>query len=369
MRIFFCIPTLDDGGAERQLCYLSAGLTRLGHAVSVAFLSDGESGSRLRASGVELHALGPRATFDARLIRELANIIRCTKADIVQTWLRRMDVAGGLAALWTGTPLIYSERSLWQSGGWRQRLRRSIVARARAVVANSDHAARVWQSMLPARTAVHVIPNALPLDELAAAPRAARSTLGVADDAELIAFVGRFVPAKGITLLSQSLSSLLRARPRAQVIVCGEGPLLPAFAGAIARAGLTSRCHLVGYRADVWSILKSADALISTSHYEGRPNAVLEAMACGCPVVLSDIPAHRELAGDDSAWFFQPFAEAAMLALSSSLDDRAAAAQRAERSQARVSRFTVAAAAAQYAAVYASVCGHVAEPRRRIAFS
>ncbi len=102
-----------------------------------------------------------------------------------------------------------------------------------------------------------------------------------------------------------------------RLVVIGEGPLLDALKGESGDCGLGNRIELTGLipRDDVYRRLSRADLFISASRIEGLPVAVLEAMACRCPVVLSDIPPHREIAAgvdfipliqpDDAAGFAQ----------------------------------------------------------------
>jgi glycosyltransferase involved in cell wall biosynthesis len=357
MRILHCIPTLEPGGAERQLCYLTAGLVGLGHAVDVAMLSDGAFGDRLRASGATIHCLGARPAFDVTLIATLGALMRRRRTDVVQTWLRRMDVTAGLAALATGRPFVYSERTVWKPAGWRQRVRREVIARAAAVIANSQNAARFWRGAFGARKPVHVVPNALPLEEIAAAQVASRRAWQIAEDAELILFVGRFVPAKNVERLADALAIVLGHRPGAVALCCGDGELWSTFRQAVARRGLASRCRAPGHRADVWPLMKAADVLVSPSLHEGSPNAVLEAIACGCPVALSDIPAHRELAGGDAAFYFPATsAEAMAQAITRALDDPGEAERRARRAaRAIAGTRSIETLAKAYTTIYADV--------------
>jgi glycosyltransferase involved in cell wall biosynthesis len=89
----------------------------------------------------------------------------------------------------------------------------------------------------------------------------------------------------------------------------GAGELAPSITTRARERGLEDRVILTGLipRDDVFVLCADADVFVSTSHGEGLPVAVLEAMAAGCPVILSDIPPHRELAdGADFIPFVAP---------------------------------------------------------------
>lgn len=355
MRILHCIPVLDGGGAERQLCYLAAGLTARGHEVDVALLRDGDLDPLLMSSGATAHRLGERHAFSPLLPAALGRLILRRKIDVVQTWLRRMDLAGGLAALATRRPWIYSERTIWQAGGMRQELRRRLIAHSAAAVANSRGAIEELQKILRGPE-MHVVPNALPIDEIDAAPRAKRAAIGIPEEAELLLFVGRFSTEKNIDLLLAVARALLARRPRAHLLCLGKGPRLDEFRRALAGDAIGKRVHTPGFRDDVWSILKSADALLSTSNWEGRPNAVLEAMACRCPLVLSDIPAHREICGDEDARFYSAGSiPGSVAAIENVFDDRDAATARATRAATRVRELSFVEIARRYEAIYQRV--------------
>jgi glycosyltransferase involved in cell wall biosynthesis len=92
------------------------------------------------------------------------------------------------------------------------------------------------------------------------------------------------------------------------------------------------------------------------SRFEGSPNVVLEAMACRCPVIVSDIAAHRELLDDHSALFFAPDdVEGVAGGIVSSITDTVTARRRAGVAAVRAERYGSGAAAAQYLAVYRDV--------------
>lgn len=86
--------------------------------------------------------------------------------------------------------------------------------------------------------------------------------------------------------------------PASQIVFMGEGHLSPLLAAEVEALGLQERVRLTGLipRDRVFGHFMQADLFISASHGEGLPVAVLEAMTCRCPVLLSDIPPHREIA-------------------------------------------------------------------------
>jgi len=83
--------------------------------------------------------------------------------------------------------------------------------------------------------------------------------------------------------------------------LCGEGPMLAEVKQGLKQTNAMNRIFLLGYVTDIWAMMKRADVFVSVSHFEGRPNTVIEAMACGTPLVVSDIPEHREFLDEQSA--------------------------------------------------------------------
>lgn len=111
-----------------------------------------------------------------------------------------------------------------------------------------------------------------------------------------VAVVGRLIEIKNPLCLLEAFRRV--ALPTSRLVYVGDGPLRGAVDRAGAKAGLSERVELTGLipRGRVYEVLASTDLFASASRGEGLPIAVLEAMACRRPVVLSDIPPHREIA-------------------------------------------------------------------------
>jgi glycosyltransferase involved in cell wall biosynthesis len=119
-------------------------------------------------------------------------------------------------------------------------------------------------------------------------------------DARTLLFVGRLEPNKGVWELLALFETLAPRFPELRLRLVGDGPERPALERRLAASGLTGRVQIVGAVApeQVLRELRSADLFVFPSHYESWGLALVEAMAAGVPVVASDLPGCREVAGE-----------------------------------------------------------------------
>lgn len=357
MRILHCIPNMLNGGAQRQLTYLAAEQVRRGWPVHVALLYEGPNFERLQASSAAIHRLSGWGNHDPRLLGQLIWLMRRVKPDLVQTWLNQMDVLGGLAAHLVGLPWVLSERSSAQAypPTLKNRLRATVGRWAQAVVANSAGGDAYWSTRLGPSVRRYVIPNIVPLAEIAQTRPLALEAISLEAGRKMVLYVGRLSPEKNLENLAQALR-LAAAQIPLTAYLCGDGTHQDWMEGLLQAQGLSGLVRSMGYQANIWPWLKRADVFISVSTFEGQPNAVLEAMACGCPLVLSDIPAHREIAGEQSAWLVNPASPAEIArGLVCCLSEPAEAQGRAKIAQAGILPLSAAAIAEQYEQVYQDV--------------
>jgi glycosyltransferase involved in cell wall biosynthesis len=347
---------MGGGGAERQLSYLASALGGLGWDVTVALVSAGPNFARLRESGTDVRQLTARGNHDPLLLWRMMQTLRDVRPDLVHVWLLQMEILGGVAAGLRRLPWVFSERSseLAYPPTWKNWLRVRLAARASAIIANSTGGAAYW-----ARRAHgvprFVVPNAVPIDEIDRSARAVLTDRGIADTTPVVLFAGRFSAEKNLEVLVDALRTST-AETGAAAILAGDGPARPSVEASIGVNGGGMRVLMPGYVDDIWSWMKRADVFVSIGLFEGRPNTVLEAMACGCPLVVSDVPAHREFLTADMACFVNPGDRAAVAsAITDVLINRDAALARAANARRAVEQWAIAPIAREYDHVYRTV--------------
>lgn len=305
MRILHLIPNLSGGGAERQLSYLAPELARMGHDVHVAYSKDGPDKPEL--PGVVHHRLELRSNYDPYLFCQLVRITRRIKPDIIHTWILQMDILGGIAAKLYRIPWIFREpnSALAYSMTWKQRLRVWVGSGASAIVSNSRGGDEYWKTQLP-YSRRYVVPNGLPVHEIARTVVALPPGLAK-PEAPIVLYVGRMIAHKNLRVFLEALACV-RQEQKVSGILCGEGSQRSELEVLRHTLGLEDDIQFTDHlpAASVWGLMKKASAFVSLSAFEGCPNTVMEATACGCSLVLSDIPAHREILDESCALFVDP---------------------------------------------------------------
>jgi glycosyltransferase involved in cell wall biosynthesis len=302
MRILHIIPTLSGGGAERQLQYLSAELARLGHDIHIAYTEAGSEA--VHGEGVTLHRLASRGNCDPVLFYRILTLIAEIEPDVVQTCILQMDVLGGVAALVKSLPWVLREAN--QAPAYpptvKNWLRRLIGSGATAIVSNSCGGGEYWRFHKRRFT----IRNAVPMHDIEQS--VAALPVGFADLASpIVLYAARLEWYKHPEVFLHALGHV-RGAAKSVGVVCGDGPKRQRLVTLSSALGIDRHVRLPGHlpRRVVWGLMKNASVFVSTSAFEGCPNSVIEAIACGCPLILTDIPAHRELVDESCAIFVRP---------------------------------------------------------------
>ena len=157
----------------------------------------------------------------------------------------------------------------------------------------------------------------VPKEKLAFLPNplaAAPSSETIAFTAPTVITVGRLVEQKGIDVLLAAWEKVAAAMPGWRLALVGDGPLEGELKAQARKLGIADSIDWFGHVSDPYPLLRGAEFFVMTSRFEGTPNALLEAMACGLPAVVSDAsPGPCELiggGGDDAAGLIVPVEDA-----------------------------------------------------------
>ncbi|MHB8901524.1 MAG: glycosyltransferase [Thermoguttaceae bacterium] len=308
IRLALGITDLDVGGAERCLQQLATGLDRQRFDPVVYCLGprpvypQASCVEPIEAAGIPVHCLGATTLrhFPATLFR-LRCLLRDQSPQVVQTFLFHANFTGRLAARLARVPHVVSgirvaeRESRWHL--WLDRWTQGLVDR-HVCVSRSVADFSACQAGLRADR-VLVIPNGVDATCGEAAPLDL-GRLGFAPGRRAITFVGRLEPQKGLPWLLETARQWLPGVPDSDLLLvgsCRQQPELEALAG---RLGIAPRVHFAGWRPDVPAILAASQLLVLPSRWEGMPNVVLQAMACGLPVLATVAEGIEELLGDEA---------------------------------------------------------------------
>lgn len=302
MRVAVVIDSLKVGGAQRLISAYASHASA--HGVSPVIITLREDGApflleTIRSAGVRVIPVSAGSLFNVRRLRRLAEIFKEEKVDLVQTHLVYSNILGTLAAHSAGIPVIATLHSVAVANKWKSRALKVIqnfVLRSYAtrILAVGQMVADINEENY-GRRKVDVIPNGIPapsLPEDRERDRLRREITGDGSDSIIIT-VGRFSRAKGYEDMIEAFHLLRQRASNPKLVMVGSGSTVDNIKSQIADLKLDRSVILTGEREDVHQLLALSDVYASSSHREGLPLAVLEAMMAGLPVVatsVGDIP-------------------------------------------------------------------------------
>ena len=310
MKIIFIISTLKKSGPTNQLYYLIKHLERNcfePHVITLSLeLNQGSAWADFEALGVQLYTLGlsriKGVFFSKKHLRSLVDRIG---PDVIHTQGIRADMLN--ASTLKDYPSLCTSRNDPFSDYPTKfgKLRGSLMARQHIAAfkeLNVVACSLSIQSQLKAHGIdASVLQNGVDTVKFqpvsAESKKALRHKLGMPGDALVVLSAGSLIPRKDMSTLIAAFNQAGLAGAR--LVILGDGPQKDALLQQAGEAVL-----MPGNVTNISDYLGAADLFVSTALSEGLPNTVLEAMACGLPCVLSDIPPHRELFGDSDEIFF-----------------------------------------------------------------
>lgn len=304
VRVLHMVGTLDRGGAETVCLDLCRAIPSTGFAQTFAALSaqEGTLTAAFREAGAETIScpLYPVVSFGPRLWR----LLRELRPQVVVAHVSLISAVILLVARLAGVPVRVAR--LWSEGDGRpdtrlRRFRRAVLRRLLRHTATDvlgvSGSALAFAAPPTSDPRYRVLYNSVDLHRIGDTDRdTARRRWKLPDDAVVFAHLGRAAPEKNRPFLLDVHAAAQITTPGTMLLVAGPGGLTDLVRH---RPGVTAdpAVRLVGEVDSIGAVLRAADVLLLPSFREGLPGVVLEALAVGLPVLATDLPCLREVAG------------------------------------------------------------------------
>ena len=301
MKIAIVIHSMEGGGAERVTATLANAWVGRGHDVTIITFAprtldlyplDSSIGraslDMARGSPTVLSAIARNLGRMLKLRREIGR----AQPDVILAMMAISGVATGLATCGMGIPVVAAERSYpprMPLGRAWELLRRWPYPRLAAVVSQTSECANWVVENCPG-SGSRVIANPVPWPLTHGQPLLLPASV-VREGRLLLLAAGRLGSEKGFDRLITAFARLERSFPGWELAIIGEGPERSALLAHANRLGLSGRIFLPGRVGNVQDWYERAALFVLSSEFEGFPNVLVEAMACGCPVVSFDCDA------------------------------------------------------------------------------
>ncbi|MFQ5880869.1 MAG: glycosyltransferase [Candidatus Methylomirabilales bacterium] len=310
VRLLFLVTTFDVGGAEKIIARLATSLPRDRYLVTVAALQgrSGRIGADLAAAGVPAHDLRMRTKLDLGGALRLRALLKQERIEVLYSFLFHANLMARVVGRWCGVPVrISAERIAGWEGPVRCLLNRLTARLATRVVAVSEAVRdEMARTLGIAPEQIAVIPNGVNIHKFTPASRPV--------DVPVIGCTGRLHRKNGHRTLLEAFAAVRQALPEARLLLVGEGPERGSLERTVARRRWGGTVTFTGEQPDVRPWLHGMAVYVQPSIAEGMSNSILEAMACGLPVVATRVGGTPEVVEDGAIGVLVPPKDPAALA-------------------------------------------------------
>ena len=327
-------------GGQNQVLLTVLGLRALGHRSMLIAHAAGELRQRAK-EGLELVALAPRTEMDLGAAWRLSRLIKQLAPDIVHAHdphgVAMAALALSMSTQLAKPPLVASRRVDFHIKGnafsrWKYRQVDCFIC-----VSDAIRKMLIADGVPPARAVT--IREGIDLGRIDAAPTAdLHAELWLPHHAPIVGNVAALVPHKGQRHLIEAAALVVQKVPDARFVIAGEGELRPQLERLIKERHLEKHVFLAGFRPDVLSVHKAFDIFVMSSVTEGLGTSLLDAMACGKPIVATTAGGMPEVVTEGENGLLVPprDADALAAAIVMLLGDEAARARMGAAGLARV---------------------------------
>lgn len=296
MKVLQMVASLRVGGAEKLVSDLAVALNEAGIETDVAVFCNEETifSGELRRNRVKIIAVRPTdGMYSLNRVVELKRLLK--KYDIAHTHTTPAQLAAAMASAGTRCRLVTTEHSTnnrrRESKVWRP-FDRLMYGRYDAIVGCSEETTESLRRYLPnIAPKLTTIFNGVDIERIQTAESCKEIAQGLPKRTNVV-MVGRMCYPKDQKAIVRAAALMSEDF---HFWFAGDGPELSACQSLAEKTGVGDRCHFMGSRSDIASILQAADVYVHSSQWEGLPLSILEAMAAGLPVIATDAKGIRDI--------------------------------------------------------------------------
>jgi glycosyltransferase involved in cell wall biosynthesis len=313
IKVLYVIGQLSIGGTETQLVQLVSGLDKEHFEPVIACLTGGSSIHLLKLDKENIPVIFLERETRGRLaaLWNFFRVIREFNPDIVHSFAYASRLALPLAKLFSNAKIIVSIRTQPEREiNW---LDRWAILLANLTLPNSRKAVGWLQSVFGERISIQLIYNGLDIEAFKALS-CEPPPFFAPPDKKVICVIARLWPVKGLDFLLVAFALLVASVNNVQLWFVGDGPERENLKFRSEQLGIASNVVFLGMQEKIPPILSQAQIGVLSSSYEGLPNAIIEYMASGLPVVATDVGGVSELVQDGLTGYLVPPGNAHLLA-------------------------------------------------------
>ena len=301
LRIMHVLYSLAIGGSETVGSEIAKHMQSNGHTnMVVALEHDGPLSSELQTFGIETRVVdrSNKGMFEA--MKDIWKIVAEFKPDVLHThhmYTLFYTVAAGTRFR---VPIVHTEHEFWTLDTRNGKLYMPFLGRFCGVITAVNESTRLFMqdSLKLQCKKLTTVPNGIDLKRFNSETSLTRADLGVEEGDKLAGIVARLDKVKNHSLLIRAWAEVLKHVSEAKLLIIGEGGEAADLKNQMQAAGLQGKIIFLGPRRDVSEILPLLDVAVLSSHEEGLPMTLLEAMASELPIVATSVGGVPQLIED-----------------------------------------------------------------------
>jgi len=301
------------GGTEMVIKNIIDGCDKNIFEMSVLCIESplGPFAEELQKDDIEFFQLNRQPGFDTNLIKQIRQIIKNNKVDIIHCHQYTPWVYGVFAAAFSNTKVIFTEHGRFHpdSSTWKRKLINPILnlfTDQVTAISKATKEALIEFENIPEKSITVIYNGITPLTVVQTEVDKLKIDLGIPENNTVLGTIARFDPIKNHTMMLRAFALVLEQQPNTTLIIVGDGKERENIEACIKQLNLANKVILTGYQTKPHNYLALMDIYLLSSFSEGTSMTLLEAMSLGKPCVVTDAGGNPEVIANGKNGFVTP---------------------------------------------------------------